>query len=117
MPGEPSGVLPECTRGRAGARILIERHSLTGVKRAGNGYTVFRVPDMSPLAERVADVVSHNAPHVFCFKCLAAQQGLNEHDVRAVALVLVARRGLSLVRGVCHWCRHTDEGLVSRNAA
>jgi hypothetical protein len=30
---------------------------------------------MSPMAQRVANAVHHNSPHVLCFNCLAAQQG------------------------------------------
>jgi hypothetical protein len=68
---------------------------------------------MSPLAQRVAAAVYQNCPHMLCFTCLAAQQGLNEHDIRAVALVLMARAGLRLVRRVCSLCQRTDEVLVS----
>jgi hypothetical protein len=72
---------------------------------------------MSPLAQRIANAVSQNSPNVLCFRCLAAQQGLNEHDVRAVALVLVVRAGLGLVRRVCYSCRRTDEVLASQKVA
>jgi hypothetical protein len=72
---------------------------------------------MSPVAQRVADAVYHHAPHVFCFTCLAAQQALNEHDVRAAALVLVARAGLMLVRRICYACGRPDEMLVTQLAA
>jgi hypothetical protein len=72
---------------------------------------------MSPTAERVANAVHQNLPHALCFNCLAAQQGLDEHDVRAAALVLVARAGLTLAQRVCHACRRTDETLVSQNAS
>jgi hypothetical protein len=68
---------------------------------------------MSPLARRVAAAVYQCSPHVLCFSCLAAQQGLTEHDIRAVALVLIARAGLELARGVCSSCQRTDEVLVS----
>jgi hypothetical protein len=71
---------------------------------------------MSPLAQRVANAVYQNSPHVLCFTCLAAQQGLNEHDVRA-ALVWIARSGLTLVRRVCYSCRRMDEILISLKAA
>jgi hypothetical protein len=72
---------------------------------------------MSPLAERIAHAVYHNSPRLFCFTCLAAQQGLKEHDVRAVALVLVTRAGLRLVRRACSSCRRTDEVLAAQKVA
>ena len=72
---------------------------------------------MSPLVQRVAAAVYQNSPHVLCFTCLATQQGLNEHEVRAAALVLIARAGLRLVQRVCYACRRTDEMLVSQKAA
>jgi hypothetical protein len=72
---------------------------------------------MSPVAQRLADVVYLNSPQVLCFTCLATQSGLNEHDIRAAAVVLVARAGLGLVRRMCHSCRHVDEVLVARVAA
>jgi hypothetical protein len=72
---------------------------------------------MSPVAQRVANAVYQNSPRVFCFTCLAAQQALNEHDVRAAAVVLVARAGLTLVRRVCYACGRPDEMLVSQLAA
>jgi len=85
-----------------------------------DGYTVATAagaPDMSPLAQRVANAVYHNSPHVLCFTCLAAQEGLEEHDVRTAALVLVTRAGLALVERVCYTCRRTGEMLASRKAA
>jgi hypothetical protein len=72
---------------------------------------------MSPLAQRVANAVYQNTPHAYCFACLAAQQDLNEHDVRAAALVLIARAGLRLVRRVCYSCRCMNEALIARKAA
>ena len=69
---------------------------------------------MSHLAQRVAHAVYQNAPHLYCFACLAAQQGLKEHDVRAVALVLVTRGGLRLLRRACASCRRIDEMLAAR---
>jgi hypothetical protein len=71
---------------------------------------------MSPLAQTVAGAVHQASPHGTCFACLAAQQGLHEHDVRAAALVLIVRAGLELVRQTCHWCGRTDDVLVSRTA-
>lgn len=72
---------------------------------------------MSPLARRVAATVYQNSPHALCFTCLAAQQGLKEHDIRAVALVLIARASVELVRRVCSLCQRIDEVLVSRKVA
>jgi hypothetical protein len=73
---------------------------------------------MSVVAERVAEAVRRNGPRdALCFGCLARQQGLQEHDVRAVALVLVMRRGLDVARRVCAACRRKDEVLVARHAA
>lgn len=72
---------------------------------------------MRPLVQRVAEGVSLNEPHVLCFACLAAQQGLSEHDVRDAALVLVARAGLQLARRTCNSCGREDEVIVSRRAA
>jgi hypothetical protein len=72
---------------------------------------------MSPLAERIAHAVCQNFPHPYCFTCLAAQQGVKEHDVRAAALVLIVRAGLKLRRQQCFLCRRTDEVLAAQNAA
>jgi hypothetical protein len=72
---------------------------------------------MSPVAQRVADAVYQNPSRVLCFACLAAREGLAEHDVRAAALVLVARAGFRLLQRVCYACRRTDEMLVSEKAA
>ena len=68
---------------------------------------------MSPLAQRVAAAVHGSSPRVLCFGCLAAQQGLGEHDVRALVLVLISRAGLELVRRPCDSCGRTDEVLAS----
>ena len=73
--------------------------------------------EMSALAQRVAAAVHQNSADVLCFTCLAAQQGLNEHDVRAVALVLMARAGLRLVRRICSLCKRSDDVLVYQNVA
>ena len=67
---------------------------------------------MSPLAQRIAHAVYQNSPHFYCFTCLAAQQGVREHDVRAVALTLIVRVGLQLVRRVCSRCQRSGEALV-----
>jgi hypothetical protein len=73
---------------------------------------------VSPLAQRVADAIRRNGSGVvLCFACLAAQEGLDEHDVRAVALVLVVRAGLSLVRRRCATCGRVDEALIAQKAA
>ena len=69
---------------------------------------------VNPLAQRITNAVYQNSPRVYCFTCLAAQQGLNEHDVRAAALVLVTRAGLRLVRRVCFACRQRDEVLAGQ---
>ncbi|HEU4371470.1 MAG TPA: hypothetical protein VFV05_24880 [Methylomirabilota bacterium] len=72
---------------------------------------------MNLLAHRILGAVHQNSPHVLCFACLAAQQGLKEHDVRAAALVLVVRADLELVQQVCSACRRPDEVLISQRAA
>jgi hypothetical protein len=72
---------------------------------------------MSPLAQRIAAAVYQNSPQVLCFTCLAAQQGLKEHDIRAAALVLITRASLQLVLRVCSSCRRTDEVLVFQRIA
>jgi hypothetical protein len=76
------------------------------------------VASVSPLAQRVADAIHRNGPGiVLCFGCLAAQQGLKEHDVRAVALVLMVRAGLRVARRRCSSCRRVDEALIAQKAA
>jgi hypothetical protein len=73
---------------------------------------------MSPAAERIASAVTRNGPgRALCFTCLAAQQGLQEHDVRALALVLMVRAGLHVARRVCSACRRAGDVLVARTAA
>jgi hypothetical protein len=71
----------------------------------------------NPLAQRIAAAVGANGARVRCFACLAAQHRLNEHDVRAVALVLVTRTGLDLVPRVCVACGRVEETVVQRAAA
>jgi hypothetical protein len=63
---------------------------------------------MRPVAQRVANAIRLNAPQGLCFTCLAAQHHLNEHDLRAVALVLVSRLGLGLARRACDACGRVD---------
>jgi hypothetical protein len=72
---------------------------------------------VSPLAERIAHAVYQNSPNSYCFTCLAAQQGVKEHDVRAVALVLLVRAGLRLVPRVCSGCQRPSEALVVQKSA
>ena len=72
---------------------------------------------MNPIAQRVASAVYQSVPNSYCFTCLAAQQGLTEHDVRAVALVLIVRAGLRLVRRVCSGCHRSGEALVAEKPA
>jgi hypothetical protein len=67
---------------------------------------------MTPLAQRIATAVYENSPHLFCFACLAVQQGVKEHDVRAVALLVIVRAGFQLVRRVCSRCRLSGETVV-----
>jgi hypothetical protein len=72
---------------------------------------------MSPVAQRVVKAVYHNGRGALCFTCLAAQQGLREHDVRGVALVLTVRAGLRVVRRSCSVCRRVADGLVRDKVA
>jgi hypothetical protein len=72
---------------------------------------------MTPLAQRVGNAVCQNWPTVLCFTCLAAQQELNEHDVRAVALVLTVRAGLRLSRRLCTSCQRVQETLLAADVA
>ena len=67
---------------------------------------------MTALAQRIATAVHANSPDLFCFACLAAQQGAEEHDVRAVALIVIMRGGLELVRRVCSRCHRSRETLA-----
>ena len=70
------------------------------------------------LAQQVADAVGRNGPReILCFSCLAKQEGLKEHDVRGVALVLMIRGGLCVARRVCRSCGRKDETLVIRKVA
>jgi hypothetical protein len=72
---------------------------------------------MGALAQQVAAIVHRNSPNVLCLTCLAAQHGLPEHDVRAVALVLITRADLQLVRRVCSSCQRAEELLAVPKAA
>jgi hypothetical protein len=72
---------------------------------------------LSPAAQRVAQAVQQNAPRVLCFACLAAEQQLKEHDVRALALVVLVRGGLRIVRRACSSCGRVDEMLAGRRVA
>jgi hypothetical protein len=69
---------------------------------------------MNPIAEGMARAVLQNFPHTLCFHCLAAGQGIKEHDARAAALVLIARADFAFVRRICDSCQRTEELLVSK---
>jgi hypothetical protein len=72
---------------------------------------------MNATAQRVAEAVHANEPATLCFSCLAAQQRMKEHDVRDVAVVLVARAGLGLAQRPCSSCRRVADVLLGRHAA
>jgi hypothetical protein len=72
-------------------------------------------PRAKLVTQRVLEAV-HDGGHQ-CFACLAQHAGLDEHDVRAVALVLVCRAGLDLARRRCTRCGAVEEMLVLRQAA
>ena len=72
---------------------------------------------MSPTAERVAQAVYRHSPSAICFSCLAEQERLKVHDVRAMALVLIVRAGLHAERQLCASCGRLGEALVARKAA
>lgn len=72
---------------------------------------------MSLTASRIGAAVYQNTPRILCFSCLAKQQGLREHDVRAAALVLITRAGLQLVARICSSCGRKDDMLMTRKAA
>jgi hypothetical protein len=67
------------------------------------------------VAQRVAEAVHTDGDQ--CFACLAERHGLDEHDVRAAALVLVCRAGLDLARRRCVCCGAREEMLVQRKVA
>lgn len=71
---------------------------------------------MGDLAQRIAAVV-HSKPSGVCFACLARTHALREHDLRSVALVLITRGGLQLVRRTCSSCQRTDDLLAVKKAA
>jgi hypothetical protein len=71
---------------------------------------------MGDVAQRIAATV-HSHPSGVCFACLARAQGLDEHDVRAAALVLIMRAGLQLARRACSSCRRTGDVLAVKNVA
>jgi hypothetical protein len=72
---------------------------------------------MNPLAQRLAGAVARNAPRVLCFACLAAQQGVAEHEARGVALVLVVRAGLRIARRRCAACERVADALLAQGVA
>jgi hypothetical protein len=75
--------------------------------------TAHAIP-MNPIAEGIARAVLQSFPDPLCFRCLAAKQGITEHDARAAVLVLIARDHFAVVRRICHLCQRTDESLVSQ---
>ena len=75
--------------------------------------TAHAIP-VNPIAEAIARAVLQNFPHTLCFHCLAAEQGIKEHDARAAALVLIARDHFDVVRRICHSCQRPEESLVSQ---
>jgi hypothetical protein len=72
---------------------------------------------MTPLAQRIVGAVYQNSPHPYCFACLASQQDVNEHDVRAVALIAIMRGGLQLVSRICSRCHRSGETLAPEKVA
>jgi hypothetical protein len=72
---------------------------------------------MSPTAVRVAQAVYRYSPGAVCFSCLAKQEGLQEHDVRAMALVLICRAGLHAVQRSCASCHRLGDTLIAQKAA
>jgi hypothetical protein len=72
-------------------------------------------PQAKLVAQRVVEAVHAGSEQ--CFACLAEHSGLDEHDVRAVALVLVCRAGLDLAHRRCSRCGSVEEMLVQRRAA
>jgi hypothetical protein len=72
---------------------------------------------MTPLAQRIATAVYENSPDLYCFACLAAQQGIKEHDVRAVALIVIMRGSLQLVSRFCSRCHRWGEALAPQKVA
>jgi hypothetical protein len=72
---------------------------------------------MNPVAERIANVVYQNTPGAVCFSCLAELEGLREHAVRTVALILMVRAGLHAVRQSCAVCRQVADALTAQKAA
>lgn len=72
---------------------------------------------MTPLAQRIIGAVYQNSPHLYCFACLAAQEGVKEHDVRAVALIVIMRGGLQLVSCPCSRCHRSGETLALQKVA
>ena len=72
---------------------------------------------MTPLAQRIATAVNENSPRVTCLTCLAAQQGVKEHDVRGVALMLIVRANLRFMRRRCSSCHRVGDVLLARNVA
>ena len=109
-----------CGRGPVRHQAVPSRPSGTSrepTATTSRGTTPRKRVTMSALAEQIAHAVHQNAPHPYCFTCLAAQQAVNEHDIRAVALVLVARAGLRLAHRVCFRCQWSGEVLVAPKAA
>ena len=73
--------------------------------------------NMRPNVQRVAQAVYRRSPGAVCFSCLAKEEGLKEHDVRAMALVLIVRAGLHAGRQSCVSCRRLGDALIAQNAA
>ena len=92
---------PSSSRRRARGRVVEQ----------GIAYAIL----MNPIAEGIARTVLRNFPHTLCFSCLAVKQGIQEHDVRAAALVLIARAHFDVVTRVCDSCLRSDESLVFRD--
>ena len=72
---------------------------------------------MTPLAQRIIGAVYQNSPHLYCFACLAAQLEVEEHDVRAVALIVIMRGGLQLVSRLCSRCHSSGDTLALQKVA
>lgn len=72
---------------------------------------------MTPLAQSIGNLLHQSAPRPLCLSCLALQQGVAQHDVRSVALVLMVRQGVSLVQRTCAHCHRVGEALVAQKSA
>jgi hypothetical protein len=71
---------------------------------------------VSYTSDRLLAFLRDSAPLSYCYRCLAENLGVPEHQLRDAALIVTVRPGFDLVRASCGKCGRVDDLLVYRSA-